>query len=182
MDDGWLAQLYSSPALQIDRTLSGTGGVKQSVRILSDEGARAFAVAFGTDAAPVAELCVSGPDLMRGGDPECAMGVEGFRALGAVLGARPGLAELRLADHRITYEAAVALADGLRFSRSLVGVALWKCRMDDRTAYEAVVRLADIPTLKTINLGENVLTAPGKAQIEQWVAYSHNPALVVRMF
>lgn len=179
--EGWMSSLYGNEAVLIDRTPGATS--KQSLRILNDDGARAFASALAADStSAVGELTVMGPDPLRGGDPSKSMGVEGFRALGFVLGNRVGLTEIRFADHRVTYEAGIALADGLKSSRSLVTIAVWKCRVDDRTAYEMVVRLADIPSLKTINLGENVLTEVGKAQIEQWIAYSHNPALVVRMF
>ena len=75
----------------------------------------------------------------------------------------------------------MALVTPLRESKSLTTVVLWKCRLDDYMASHAVEVLLQIPTIRTINLGQNVLTADGKTYLEN-NAKSINPYIDLRMF
>lgn len=79
------------------------------------------------------------------------------------------------------YEGAMALCNALRTSVSLETVVLWKCRLDDYTASQVVPLLLQLPRIRTINLGQNVLTADGKTYLEN-SAKAINPYIDLRMF
>ena len=79
------------------------------------------------------------------------------------------------------YEGAMALCNALRTSASLETVVLWKCRLDDFTASHVVPLLLQLPRIRTINLGQNVLTADGKTFLEN-SAKAANPYVDLRMF
>ena len=76
---------------------------------------------------------------------------------------------------------AMALCTALAGSPSLTTVVLWKCRIDDVVALQIVPVLMQIRTIRTINLGQNVLTADGKTFLEN-NAKAINPFIDLRMF
>lgn len=76
---------------------------------------------------------------------------------------------------------ALALCTALRDSPSLTTVVLWKCRIDDVVALQVVPVLMQIRTIRTINLGQNVLTADAKTYLEN-NAKAVNPFIELRMF
>lgn len=84
-------------------------------------------------------------------------------------------------DVKMGYEGAMALCNALRTSVSLETVVLWKCRLDDYTASQIVPLLLQLPRIRTINLGQNVLTADGKTYLEN-SAKAINPYIDLRMF
>ena len=84
-------------------------------------------------------------------------------------------------DYKFTVDCAGALCQALGPSTSLETVMIWKDRIDDFTANEVIRLLSVIPTLRTINLGQNMLTVDGKKYIEERVKCNF-PGLEVRMF
>ena len=81
----------------------------------------------------------------------------------------------------MSMEMAMALCNALKDSPSLTTVVLWKCRLDDVVAAQVVPVLLQIRTIRTINLGQNMLTADGKTFLEN-NAKAYNPYIELRMF
>ena len=81
----------------------------------------------------------------------------------------------------MTLECAGALCQGLSVSQTVQTVILWKDRLDDFTAQEAVCLLTAIPTLRTINLGQNMISADCKEYLSNLVTCNF-PYLQLRMF
>lgn len=127
----------------------------------------------------VTDLTISGPE-MTDFDPTY-LSADGFKILGNLIGSNQYLTDIKLADHKIDYASGMALADGLSHSGTLQNITLWKDRIDDETGYGIVSFLLRIPTLKMINLGQNVLSIEGKDRIQALVS-SYNPSIVLRMF
>ena len=127
----------------------------------------------------VTDLTISGPE-MTDFDPTY-LSADGFRILGNLIGSNTRLTSIKLSDHIIDYAAGMALAEGLSRSTTLENITLWKDRIDNDTGYGIVSYLLRIPTIRTINLGQNTLSIEGKDRIQALVA-SYNPAIVLKMF
>ena len=195
---------FSHPDVEIDPDNRSTVNSK-FVRILSDIGAAAFFTAFvePKNSAGVQELTVLGDNPLKG--VATTLTTAGYQLIGSAVASIPTLTLFKLsglcfilvflyfalghvlyvcvyfADVKLTIETVMSLVNGLRESKSLNTVILWKCRLDDFMASHAVEVLLQIPTIRTINLGQNVLTADGKTYLEN-NAKAINPYIDLRMF
>jgi len=171
---------FSHPDVEIDPDGKSTETSK-FVRILTDEGAVAFFTAFmdPKNSSGVQELNVIGDNPLKG--LTSSLSTAGCQLIGSAVASLPGITLFKLSDFKLDYDMAMALVLPLKESRSLSSVILWKCRVDDFMASHIVENLLQIPTIRTINLGQNLLTADGKTYLEN-NAKAINPYIDLRMF
>jgi len=171
---------FSHPDVEVDPDNRSTENSK-FVRILSDPGAAAFFTAFMEphNCAGVQELTVLGDNPLKG--VTSSVTTAGCQLIGSAIASLPTITLFKFSNFKLDYDKLMALCFPLGESRSLQTVILWKCRIDDFMASHAVEHLLQIPTIRVINLGQNLLTADGKTYLEN-NAKAINPYIDLRMF
>eukprot|EP01027_Heterolobosea_sp_BB2_P000606 GEZU01000880.1.p1 GENE.GEZU01000880.1~~GEZU01000880.1.p1 ORF type:complete len:377 (+),score=111.61 GEZU01000880.1:101-1231(+) len=138
------------------------------VKILGDKGALHFAQHFRGNST-VKQLVIHGP--RKNAPKEHFIGHRGFYEL---LPCFAHLELLKIEGHKIGQEIGAFIADYLaNNNQQLTTLDLWANQIEDATALVIVNSLKNMPSIRLINLGENLINTEAKLEIKKLARGSH---------